>query len=47
MGGGANSMFNSPILEDMKDKIKLSVLDCRSIGKDIRIQALVCKKDVD
>ena len=47
MGGSANNMFNAPILEDMKDKIKLSVLDCRSIGKDIRIQALVCKKDVD
>jgi diaminohydroxyphosphoribosylaminopyrimidine deaminase/5-amino-6-(5-phosphoribosylamino)uracil reductase len=47
IGGSANSMFNAPILEDMKDKIKLSVLDCRSIGKDIRIQALVCKNDVD
>ena len=39
MAGNANSMFNTPILEDMKDKIKLSVVDLRSIGEDIRIQA--------
>ena len=47
MGGSANSVFNAPILKDMKDKIKISVLDCRSIGEDIRIQAMVCKDDVD
>jgi diaminohydroxyphosphoribosylaminopyrimidine deaminase/5-amino-6-(5-phosphoribosylamino)uracil reductase len=47
MGGNANSMFNSPILYNMKDKIKLSVLDFRNIGEDIRIQARVCKDDVD
>jgi len=47
MGGNANSMFNAPILEDMKDKIKLSILDLRSIGEDIRIQTKVSKKDVD
>ena len=39
MAGNANSMFNTPILEDMKDKIKLSLVDLRSIGEDIRIQA--------
>ena len=47
MGGNANSMFNAPILDDMKDKIKLCVLDCRNVGDDIRIQARVCKDDVD
>ena len=47
MGGSANSMFNAPILEDMKDKIKISILDCRNVGKDIRIQAMVNKEDVD
>ena len=47
MGGNANSMFNTPILEDMKDKIKFSISDLRSIGEDIRIQAKVSKKDVD
>jgi len=47
MGGNANSIFNAPILEDMEDKIKISVLDCRSIGEDIRIQAAVFKHDVD
>ena len=39
MAGNANSMFNTPILEGMKDKIKLSVVDLRSVGEDIRIQA--------
>jgi len=47
MGGNANSMFNAPILNDMKDKIKLSVLDRRNIGEDIRIQARVSNDDVD
>ena len=47
MGGNANSMFNAPILEDMKDKIKLTVVDLRSIGEDIRIQAILYKDDVD
>ena len=47
MGGSANGMFNTPILEDMKDKIKLSVIDCRSVGEDIRIQAMVHKNNVD
>ena len=47
MGGNANSMFNTPILEDMKDKIKLTVVDLRSIGEDIRIQAMLYKDDVD
>ena len=47
MGGTANGMFNTPILEDMKDKIKLSVIDCRSVGEDIRIQAMVHKNNVD
>ena len=47
MGGNANSMFNAPILEDMKDKIKLTVVDLRSIGEDIRIQAMLYKNDVD
>jgi len=47
IGGRANSMFNAPILQDMKDKIKLSVMDCRSIGEDIRMQARVYKTDVD
>ena len=47
MGGSANSMFNAPILEDMKDKIKISILDCRNVGEDIRIQAMVNKEDVD
>ena len=47
MGGNANSMFNAPILEDMKDKIKLTVVDLRSIGEDIRIQAMLYKDDVD
>ena len=47
IGGNANSMFNSPILDDMKDKIKLLVLDCRNIGEDIRIQAKVFKDNVD
>jgi diaminohydroxyphosphoribosylaminopyrimidine deaminase/5-amino-6-(5-phosphoribosylamino)uracil reductase len=47
MGGNANSMFNAPILEDMKDIIKLSLIDLRSIGDDIRIQTKIRKKDVD
>ena len=47
MGGNANSMFNAPILKDMKDKIKLSILDLRSVGEDIRIQTKIWKKDVD
>jgi len=47
LGGNANSMFNTPILKDMKNKIKLSILDLRSIGEDIRIQSKVYKKDVD
>ena len=47
MGGRANSMFNAPILEDMKDKIKISIIDCRNVGEDIRIQAMVNKDDVD
>jgi hypothetical protein len=40
-------MFNAPILETMKDKIKVSVFDLRSIGEDIRIQMKIWKKDVD
>jgi diaminohydroxyphosphoribosylaminopyrimidine deaminase/5-amino-6-(5-phosphoribosylamino)uracil reductase len=47
MGGNANGMFNTPILKDMKDKIKLSILDLRSVGEDIRIQTKIWKKDVD
>jgi len=47
MGGNANGMFNSPILKDMKDKIKLSVMDLRIIGEDIRIQTKVWKENVD
>lgn len=47
MGGNANGMFNAPILEKMDDKIKLSLKDIRHIGEDIRIQALVCKDNVD
>ena len=47
MGGNANGMFNTPILMDMKDKIKLSILDLRSVGEDIRIQTKIWKKDVD
>ena len=47
MGGNANGMFNAPILKDMKDKIKLSILDLRSVGEDIRIQTKIWKKDVD
>ena len=47
IGGNANSMFNAPILETMKDKIKVSVFDLRSIGEDIRIQMKIWKKDVD
>jgi diaminohydroxyphosphoribosylaminopyrimidine deaminase/5-amino-6-(5-phosphoribosylamino)uracil reductase len=47
MGGSANGMFNAPILQDMKNKIKLSIIDYRSIGEDIRIQAQVCKENVD
>jgi hypothetical protein len=31
----------------MKDKIKLTVVDLRSIGEDIRIQAMLYKDDVD
>jgi diaminohydroxyphosphoribosylaminopyrimidine deaminase / 5-amino-6-(5-phosphoribosylamino)uracil reductase len=46
MGGGANSMFNAPILKNMKNKIKLSVVDFRNIGEDIRIQAKLSKNDV-
>ena len=47
MGGNANGMFNTPILKDMKNKIKLSILDLRSVGEDIRIQTKIWKKDVD
>ena len=47
MGGNANGLFNSPILKNMKDKIKLSILDLRHIGDDIRIQTIVSKSDVD
>jgi len=47
MGGNANGMFNAPILKDMKDKIKLSILDLRTVGEDIRIQTKIWKKDVD
>jgi diaminohydroxyphosphoribosylaminopyrimidine deaminase / 5-amino-6-(5-phosphoribosylamino)uracil reductase len=47
LGGNANSMFDAPILDKMKDKIKLLVLDCRNIGEDVRIQAKVCKDNVD
>jgi len=47
LGGNANSMFNAPILNSMNDKIKFSVLDIRSFGEDIRIQAKPIKKDVD
>ena len=47
MGGGANSMFNAPILKNMKNKIKLSVVDFRNIGEDIRIQAKLSKNDTD
>ena len=46
MGGSANSMFNAPILKNMKNKIKLSVVDFRNIGEDIRIQAKLSKNDV-
>tara|TARA_B100000795_G_C22794071_1_gene438451 strand:- start:1592 stop:2656 length:1065 start_codon:yes stop_codon:yes gene_type:complete len=44
MAGNANSMFNAPILSDMKDKIKLSVVDLRIIGEDIRIQSTLSNK---
>mgnify|MGYP006132224983 CR=1 FL=1 len=47
MGGNANGMFNTPILDNMKDKIKVCVVDLRSIGEDIRIQSRVCQNDVD
>ena len=47
MGGDANGLFNSPILKSMKDKIKLSIVDFRHIGEDIRIQAIVSKRHVD
>jgi len=47
MGGDANGLFNSPIIKSMKDKIKLSIIDFRHIGEDIRIQAIVSKSHVD
>ena len=47
MGGNAQSMFNQPILKNMKDKIKFSIVDFRNIGEDIRIQAKLTKNYVD
>ncbi len=37
LGGNANPMFNFPVLKSMKDKVKLSIVDTRVIGSDIRI----------
>ena len=37
MGDGAKGLFHLPELEQMKDRIELSIKDVRSIGNDIRI----------
>ena len=37
MGDGAKGLFHLPELEQMKDRIALSIKDVRSIGNDIRI----------
>lgn len=47
LGGNANPMFSLPVLSSMENKIKLSVLDVRSIGKDFRIISKVQKDAVD
>jgi diaminohydroxyphosphoribosylaminopyrimidine deaminase/5-amino-6-(5-phosphoribosylamino)uracil reductase len=40
MGDGAKGLFHLPGLEQMKDRISLSIKDVRSIGNDIRITAV-------
>ena len=47
IGGNANSMFDAPILKNMSDKIKFTIIDFRNIGEDIRIQAKLDKNYVD
>ncbi len=37
MGDGAKGLFHLPELEQMKDRVALSIKDVRSIGNDIRI----------
>lgn len=37
MGDGAKGLFHLPGLEQMKDRVSLSIKDVRSIGNDIRI----------
>lgn len=37
MGNTARSLFHLPGLTEMKDRIRIEILDIRSVGKDIRI----------
>jgi diaminohydroxyphosphoribosylaminopyrimidine deaminase/5-amino-6-(5-phosphoribosylamino)uracil reductase len=39
LGSDARSMFSIPVLNNMDEKVQLSVLDVRQFGQDIRIRA--------
>ncbi len=41
MGDNAKGLFHLPGLEKMKDRVSLNIKDVRSIGKDLRISALL------
>ncbi|UCB54918.1 MAG: bifunctional diaminohydroxyphosphoribosylaminopyrimidine deaminase/5-amino-6-(5-phosphoribosylamino)uracil reductase RibD [Thiotrichales bacterium] len=40
MGNDARGLFNIPGLENMADRIRLEIMDIRSIGSDLRITAI-------
>ena len=41
LGQDAKALFQLPLLEDMSDRLSLNFFDIRSVGKDIRIKAIV------
>lgn len=45
MGANAKGMFSLPGLQSMQDRIDLQIQDMRMVGKDLRVTALVLKKD--
>jgi diaminohydroxyphosphoribosylaminopyrimidine deaminase/5-amino-6-(5-phosphoribosylamino)uracil reductase len=38
LGGGAVSPFAAPRLDNMQDRVHLEWVDCRRIGKDLRLR---------
>ncbi|MCK5669738.1 MAG: dihydrofolate reductase family protein, partial [Gammaproteobacteria bacterium] len=41
LGPDAKSLFQLPMIENMKDRVSLNFSDIRTIGQDIRIKATI------